>query len=279
MTTYTRDEKLKLSANFIAVGAAIFSLIGAGISAYPLIQESSRQTEHRESLVAGLAGDEPSKIKAARTHVVASSPADVFLVNVDDWWYAADWAIEASKTPTPEAGSWQHEGNGYRVCLPKLLPGDQVCLKLANFIYDPDNGLITRFSVDGVPVDSMSWDKSPSKDLIPKDRDLPLDVRAIGRIDLSSQDVRCVSYTIDMETRGFDGDSKKVLYFNTKQFETQDINEQHATHRLLWPRHLNGFQKATAVVCVPDYGGWIKIARQKSAKDTTVTAITWLGVS
>lgn len=73
--------------------AALISLIGAGISAWPLYLKHSSQAEHRDALVAGLASGERSRIKTARAHVIAKSPADVFLELVDDWWYAADWGL------------------------------------------------------------------------------------------------------------------------------------------------------------------------------------------
>lgn len=261
MQAYTRGEKFQFGANVIAVVAALISLIGAGISAWPLYLEHNSQVEHRDALVKALASGERFSIKTARAHVTAKSPADVFLQRVDDWWYAADWA--APGVPTPEPGSYQSQERGYKVCLPKLLPGDQVCVELSDFVYDPETELITRFSVDGYPVDTMSWKEDGAADLAPKDA-MPIDLRAIGRIDLVGQEMRCVAYTMRMKQ----GDSKAVITFKKNAFLSQDIQEKTVAKRLVWPSRITRFETATGVLCVPNYGGWVWIARQKSAKNT-----------
>lgn len=275
---YTRDEQLRRTANIIAVVAAFISVVSAAAAVAPFYLEHSRQAKQQEALMDGLISDNWLESKAALAHVVKDSPADVFVNAIDDWWYAADWAGDGPD-PTPQAGSWERRDGAYQACLPRLLPGDQVCLRLADFVHDPASGLITRFSVDGLPVDAISWIKTDSQDLVPKDRGVPLNVRAISRIDLVSQKVRCVSYRLNMETEQVNGDGKVLMYFNVKRFLTQDINEKAASKRLLWPSQIHGFEKANAVVCVPDYGGWFQLVRQKSAKNDAATGTAWIGVS
>lgn len=267
------DQELRRRANTIAIASAVIAAVAAVASvlsfAVPTGIAYFNDKRHEKDLVAALASSDWSTARTAQEHVVEESSADQFIQNMDAWWYSADWAGDGTD-PKPKSGSVESVDDGYRVCLPKLLPGEQVCAQYDEFVHDPSSGLVTSFSVDGIPAGKLAWSMS-GEDVLTTDDGAPLSAVPTFRVEFPSQALRCVSYRLD-------NDTEETIYFRPREFEVQDLELKKARGRVLWADKLGKYETAVTTLCVPDSGGFVKIQRKTSGKDKSTTMAGWIRV-
>lgn len=270
---YTTDQQLRHRANTIAIVSAAIAALAAVASflsfAIPTASAHFSEKRHEKDFVAALISSDWVTARSAQEHIETGSAADDFVQNMDKWWYSVSW-LGDRPYPKPQPGSQEQVDDGYKVCLPKLLPGDPLCAKYDEFIHDPSSGLITSFSIDGIPVAKVAWEMSDG-DMLTDDKEAPISAVPLFRVEFPAEGVRCVSYNL---SNGTDG----TIYFKPKEFEVQSLTLKKSHGRVVWPDHLGEYEKAVITLCVPTTGGFVKIERQASGKDKATTFAGWIRV-
>lgn len=254
----TPELWLRSEANWTSKAALAISIFSAAIALvaflYPIHSSHTRNADHEEALVAGLAATNRQQFLTAMSHVQQDSAAETYLKNIDDWWDAA-LAESGKKTwsdLTPADAGYSAEGDGFRVCLPDLVDTPGRCATYSDFVHNSQTGLISRFSIDQIPVDVLSSRTDSDLDRLGDEGGLKVYARRYGRVTSPDQSTVCMSYYLSV-----DSDEKRPsIHFTRKAFTFQDQNEKSSEGKVYWPAKLNYLGRSYAVACLPSPGGY-----------------------
>ncbi len=139
----------------VSVLALFASIAALGVSLYPYVQETSVRQDATVGYLDRLVGVEWNDALRAKTFAVKGGDAELLASVINNAWLAGQYT--EPEVLQLEAGSVTSRGAGeYEVCFPrtKLPIFSDNCYVFSHFEFN-ETDRISRFAVDGVPVDAL----------------------------------------------------------------------------------------------------------------------------
>lgn len=266
-----RANTIAQRALLVAILSAVFT--GAAFLV-PLGREFFTASYHTEQFLRGLTASSRMDVQQALTHVKQGSPAEDALFNLADLWRAAFEASGAKSEPDfkVEGATLDHTWQPYRVCFANIAVLPRKCWEVTDFIYEDGTGLVERFSVDGVPIDRISYRGSGDSDSLGNEGGITIDAYRRGWLGTPANDRACVAFLLKAPDVG------KIVTHHFSREDWQFVDRQQKTVKgdIAWPAKVHNFRDVVAAVCVDSSAGLVLINEVKTGKDHKGTSSGWL---
>lgn len=272
-----------------ALALAIASLfVSATALAVPWASGVVSRKERVDRFTEGVAASTRLGVLDVMDEVVEGSVAGRYLGVLDRLWTAQESPSFVMGRNTVDVGSDDFVAESRcgafsvtcrRVCYPAAsLAGPRGCYDFSDFRFDPNSGLISRFSIQGIPIDMLVSQTDLESDLSLAKRGSRSEnfrVFQLGAIRRPDMQQASVALLLSSDI----GDTTTTR-FGRGGFEAYDRNVDEALGRrswaLVWPRELPFFVQRYAAVRLPTAGeGWLTAC---SKRDSGKRLCAWVSL-
>lgn len=154
MSGQNADHPSKARRDRIAIGIALLAAALSGVAIlYPAFTETSERDRAVEDFLDGLVQPSARSALTSVNETQEASSASSYVYLVSKIWEA--WEYSEGAVSTADPGTWEREGDGYKVCFPDITMLTSDCQRFAKFKFEENTANIARFSIDSIPVGEL----------------------------------------------------------------------------------------------------------------------------